>query len=386
MRWRNNRTIRIVLIITVVLVALRIAMPYMVTRYVNNVLSEITGYRGEIDGVTIRLIRGAYQIDSLRIFKINGNQEIPFINIPVLDLSLEWSALFKGEVVGVVHFKKPVLNFISSKKSGNKEPTGQSGEDVDWTKPIKKLMPLQINRLSIDDGTVAFYDFSTKPQVDLFLRDVQLEAQNLNNADDNQEMLPSRVFLRARSIGNGILSMSMKINMLKKLPDLDMDLKFENVNMPALNDFFEAYARADVEKGNFNLYSEIAVLNGKVNGYVKPLFNNLKVVDWEEEKKKNLQLAWESMLGFLVEVFENQEKNQFATRVPLQGRIADLNSPFWPALWNIFRNAFVKAFEHNTDGTVTIVTSNRPKNKKEERKEERRKKREERKEKKRSCP
>jgi hypothetical protein len=376
-----NRALKILLIVGAVLVALRLVLPFIVTRYVNKVLAEIPGYRGQIDGVTLHLIRGAYQIDSLKMFKVNGNEQVPFIDIPVMDLSVEWGALVNGKVVGEIQFEKPVLNFIGEKKDekGGKGSSSQSGENVDWTKPIKKLMPLQINRLTINDGRIAFYDFSTKPHVDLFLREVELEAENLNNAKDNKDVLPSRVFARARSIGNGLLTVNMRINVLKKLPDMDVDLKFENVNMPALNDFFAAYAKVDVEKGAFNLYSEIAVLDGKVTGYVKPLFNNLKVVDWDQDKKKPLQLAWESVVGFLVEVFENQKKNQFATRVPLEGEISEVESPFWPTLWNIFRNAFVKAFERNTEGSVTIATG-KEKNKKESKKERRKRKRQERRE------
>jgi hypothetical protein len=378
---KSNRALKILLIAVVILVALRLALPFVVTRYVNKVLSEIPGYRGEIDGVTIHLIRGAYQIDSLKMFKVNGNKEVPFIDVPVMDLSVEWAALVNGKVVGEIEFKKPVLNFIGEKKEekGGKGASGQSGEDVDWTKPIKRLMPLQINHLSIKEGTIAFYDFSTRPQVDLFLREVELEAENLNNATNNKDLLPSHVFAKARSIGDGMLTVNMRINVLKKLPDMDVNLKFENVNMPALNDFFGAYARVDVEKGAFNLYSEIAVLDGTVTGYVKPLFNNLKVVDWKKDKKKPLELAWESVAGFLVEVFENQKKNQFATRVPLEGKISEVESPFWPTLWNIFRNAFVKAFDRNTEGTVTIATG-KEKNKKESKKERRKRKRQERRE------
>jgi hypothetical protein len=302
---------------------------------------------------------------------------------------VEWDALFHGEIVGEVHFENPVLNFIAGKKSESKregEAAGeQSGKDVDWTEPIKKLMPLEINHLTIKDGKVTFYDFTTQPKVDLFLHHVQMDAQNLNNARDNEDILPSRVFFQARSIGNGLLSVYMKINVMKPLPDLDMDMKFENVDLVALNDFFGAYARIDVESGRFNLYTELAVKDGKISGYVKPLLSNLKVVDWKEDKEKPVQLVWESIVGFVAELFENQPKNQFATRVPLAGEISSVQSSFWPALWNIFRNAFVEAFDRNTDNTITLASTEsndgakaKNKTKKELRKELRDKKREER--------
>jgi hypothetical protein len=396
MRWKINRTWRVVLIVLVVLVAVRLALPYIVTRYVNKVLSELEGYQGVIEDVDIHLFRGAYQIHGLKIYKVDGNKEIPFIDIPLTDLSIEWEAIFQGAVVGEVNFDKPVLNFISNKrneKTGKKEPADQAGKDVDWTEPIKKLMPVDINRLTIDDGKIAFYDFSTKPRVDLFMHHVQLDATNLNNAKDNPEELPSRIYLQALSMGNGQLNVAMKANVLKEVPDMDVDLRFENVDLKALNDFFQAYAKVDVEKGQFNLYSEIAVADGNITGYVKPLLNNLKVVDWKKDQEKPLQLVWESMVGFVTEIFENQKKDQFATRVPLQGHVSSVDTSVWPALWNIFSNAFVQAFDKNTDGTISIASaetskgvkdnnSGEKKDKKELRKEKRKERRKERKERK----
>jgi hypothetical protein len=356
----------------------------MVIRYVNKVLSELEGYRGQIYDVDIHLLRGAYQIDSLKIFKINGNEEVPFIDIPLMDLSVEWNALFKGKVVGEIKFDKPVLNFISGKKTEGEGGSEQTGEDVDWTEPIKKLMPLQINRLTIEEGKVVFYDFTTKPKVDLSLSNVHLIAENLNNAKEQNDLLPSKVFIRATSIGGGNLEINMRINVLKEVPDLDMDMKFENVDLIALNDFFEAYAKIDIEKGDFNLYSEVAVKEGNINGYVKPLLNNLKVVDWKEDKEKPIKLVWESIVGGVAEIFENQPENQFATRVPLKGNISNVETSFWPTLWNIFRNAFVEAFARNTDDTITISTpaaDGKGKSKKEIRLEKRERKKLERKEK-----
>jgi hypothetical protein len=393
MRWKVSRTWRVVLIVLVVLVAVRLALPFIVTRYVNKVLSELEGYRGVIEEVDIHLFRGAYQIHGLKIYKVDGNKEIPFVDIPTTDLSIEWEALFQGAIVGEVGFIKPVLNFIASKKDGQPgTTTEQAGEDVDWTEPIKKLMPFDINRLRIDDGKVTFYDFSTKPEVDIFLENVQLDALNLNNAKDNPEKLPSRIYLQALSIGNGQLNLAMRANVLKQVPDMDLDLRFENVNMTALNDFFGAYAKVDIEKGVFNLYSELAVNDGNITGYVKPLFNDLKVVDWKEDKEQPVKLIWESMVGFLAEIFENQREDQFATRVPLEGQIADVNTPFWPALWNVFSNAFVQAFENNTDGTISIASASNPdnnsvdkkdvKSKKEARKERRKERRKAKKERK----
>jgi hypothetical protein len=376
---RNRRWIWWVLgSLVVILIAARLSLSYFVTRYVNRVLADIPGYYGSIYDIDIRLYRGAYVIDSLKLFKVEGNKRIPFVDIPVSDLSIEWHALFEGEVVGEAVFRDPVLNFIGGHKKDTAQ--NQTGEDVDWTEPLKKLVPFQINRLEIRNGTVAFYDFTTKPSVDLSLREMHLLATNLNNAEHQDGELPSRITVTAKSIGNGNLDIDMKINVLKEIPDVDMDLKFENVDMTALNDFFKAYAKVDVEKGVFNLYTELAVNDGKVTGYVKPIAQGIKLVDVKEDKNP-LNLLWEGMVGALKDVFKNQKKNQLATRMPLEGNLENLDVAFWPAVWNIFRNAFVSAFKLNTDNTVEFTdagptTGEANLSKKEQRKKERAEKRE----------
>lgn len=354
--------------ILIVIVAARLAMPYFVTRYVNKVLSNLEGYRGSIYSVDIHLYRGAYSIDSIKIFKIDGNKEVPFVDIPLTDLSVEWSALLDGAIVGEVSFEKPGLNFIAD---------DQSGEGTDWIKPIKDLMPLEINRLEIQDGTINFHNFTTEPKVSISLNDLDALATNLNNAEDQSERLPSTISASATSIGGGKLMLNANMNVLKKIPDLDLDMKFEKVNMAALNDFFMAYAKVDIEKGSFNLYSELTIDSGVVAGYVKPIAVGVKVADWQKDKEKPLNLLWQSFVGLVTEVFENQKEDQFATKVPLEGNLNNnMETGVWPSVWNIFSNAFVKAFERNTDNSVKFAEKlERPAAKRgaQERKKERRK-------------
>lgn len=342
-------------------------LPYFVTRHVNKVLANIPGYSGSISGVDIWLVRGAYIIHDLKIFKTERNEKVPFIDIPSTDLSVEWRALIHGSVVGEVIFENSALNFIGGNKDSEGKENNQAGEDVDWTVPLKKLIPLQINRLEVINGSVFFYDFTTNPKVDLNLKQLNLLATNLNNAEKQTGTLPSKVNLTATSIGDGQLSIDMNINVLKEIPDLDMDLKFEKVNMPALNDFFLAYSKVDIEKGTFFLYSEMTILDGVIKGYIKPLAQNVKVVNWKEDKQNMFNLVWQSIVGFFVEIFENQKKDQFATKVPLTGNLNNIKTKTWPTIWNIFTNAFVKAFEMKTDNTIKFV----PKSKAELRRERR---------------
>lgn len=357
--------------IIILLVVARLTLPYFITRHVNKVLADIPGYMGSIADVDIHLIKGAYTIRELKILKVEGNDKIPFIDIPATELSIEWPAIFKGSLVGDITFINPKLNFIGGdKKEGSGKTTNQTGENVDWTVPIKQLMPLPLNGLEIKDGSIFFYDFTTNPKVDIHLKQVQLLATNLNNVDKQNIPLPSKVNATAVSIGNGQLTIDININVLKEIPDLDMDMKFEAINMATLKDFFFAYAKVDVEKGTFNVYSQLTINDGKLNGYVKPLAQDVKIVSWDE-KKEGINLIWQSIVGFFVEVFTNQKKDEFATKANLEGDLNIIKTQTWPTVWSIFKNAFVKAFEKNTDNTIKFTPRKIEETKKEKRKRER---------------
>src|SRR5690606_16134147 len=152
--------------------------------------------------------------------------------------------------------------------AGPSEEETQTGAETDWTEPLKDLMPLQINRFEIVRGKISYLDFHAEPKVDIAIDSLNAVALNLNNATDNPEKLPSKVKLTGTSVGGGLLVVDAEMNILKEIPDFDINLEFTEVNLPALNDFIKAYGKFDVERGTFNLYSEIILNNGTFDGYV----------------------------------------------------------------------------------------------------------------------
>lgn len=339
--------------VIVLLVVARLCLPYFVTRYVNKVLGEIEGYQGTIEDVDISLWRGAYVIHQLKLEKIEGDVPVPFVDIPKIDLSVEWPALLDGEVVGKIKLFYPKLNFVA----GPTEEETQTGKETDWTEPIKDLMPLQINRFEILRGKISYLDFHAEPKVDVAIDSVNAVALNLNNAADNKERLPSKVKLTGTSVGGGQLLFTADMNILKEIPDFDADLEFTGVNLPALNDFIKAYGKFDVEQGTFDLYSEIVLIDGQFDGYVKPMMIDMRVLDTEkdsEEKENVFQLIWEGIVDLASKLLENPPEDQVASRVPLQGNIGNVETDVWTTIITVLRNAYVEALKKEVDNTVHL--------------------------------
>lgn len=344
-RWQTRRriTFGIVVGVLILAVAIRAYMPIWITDYVNKTLDNIPGYSGSISDVDLALLRGAYVIKDLKLDKDGGDIPVPFLAAKSIDLSLQWSALFRGEVVGDVTIYKPVINFAVG--SGGSVQTGTS---TDWTVPIKELMPLDINWIEIRDGTIAYQNFAEKEKVDLSIYNLDAKATNLRNIEDKNAALPSTVTARGNSVGKGKLALDGRMNILKPVPDMDVKGKIESINLPSLNDYARSFAAIDFETGTLNVYTDLMVKDGNVTGFVKPLATDISLIDLSKDSNP-IGVVWESLVSVVMEVFENQSKDQFATQIPLKGNIKSPNTSFWATLGGVFRNAFVKAYSENFD-------------------------------------
>lgn len=352
-RKRRRRRWKIGMLIALgVLLVFRLALPFIVKSYVNKTLNNMEGYRGSVGDIDISLLRGAYVINNITIYKLTAEgkpDSIPFFQSPKIDLSIEWRALFRGSVAGEIYVEQPVLNFAvtESKKTSAKTDT------ADFRDVIKDLMPLQINHFEISNGQMHYIDRFSKPAVDIYMKNIDVYATNLGNVNDSNKLLPAQLKAHAL-VYDGDFNLKVDFNPLKKTPTFDMNASLKKVNMVHLNDFFKAYGNFDVKKGTLGLYTEFAAKDGAFNGYVKPLLRDLDIVQWNKEEGNPAQILWETVIGSLAEIFQNQEKEQLATKLPVKGRFDNPKTGLFQAVAYVLRNAFVYALRPSIDNEIDI--------------------------------
>ncbi|MBE8719594.1 DUF748 domain-containing protein [Sphingobacterium pedocola] len=340
---------KIIIGILLLLFVIRLALPSIVKQYVNKQLNELPGYTGHVEDIDISLWRGAYAIDQLTLKKLSDTSSYPFLQIAHCDLSVEWKSLWKGKLVSEIILDRPTIHILKETADLSKEPSQEH-----WTETVNSLMPITINRLQVNQGTFKYLDRQASPQVNLSMDSLQLTAYNLANADEQTELLPSTVTLTGTSIGGGKLKADMKLNILKKMPDFDTDMQLTDVNLTSLNGFIEAYGKFDVERGSLNLYSELKLIDGSLDGYAKPFITNLKVLNWEKDRKEGgfLRAAKEAVIGLFGKVVENPKRETIATKVDIKGNVNDPDTSSWAAFLGILKNAFIKAFNQGIEGSL----------------------------------
>lgn len=343
--------------IVALILVLRLFLPQIVLRLVNNRLAEMPGYYGHVADIDIALLRGAYQLDSIYINKQDSTSgdQTPFFSASKVDLSVEWKALFKGSIVGEIILDKPMITFTKDKV----EPKGVQQDSSSFKDLKNDLMPLRINRVEIREGTINYKDESSTPPVDVSLTNVSALALNLRNSYDSGAVLPASIDVAA-NVYEGTMKLGVKLNPLAEQPTFDLNLTVDDTNLVKLNDFFKAYAKVDVNKGTFNLYAEAAAKEGKFAGYAKPLIKDLDILGEEDRDDNVLRKMWEAIAGGVGELFENQPRDQVATKIPFEGELEDPNTGVWETIIRVLQNAFIRAIQPAIDEEIDLTAVEAP--------------------------
>jgi hypothetical protein len=359
MEKKKHRVRKILLIVlgslVVLLIAFRIALPYILLRFVNRELQTIPGYTGHVDDIDVHLIRGAYTIKTVRLDKTGGKIPVPFFAAETLDLSVEWSALFHGRIVGKIIVLHPVLNFA---KGPTKETSQTEIPTKPWTKVVSDLMPLKLNRFEIIDGEIHYRDFYSSPKVNIYATNIHILAENLSNAKHQKETLPSTVEATCDGIYGGRATLHMKMDALNQYPTFSAKAELIDMDITKLNDFLSAYAKLTVRSGTISIYTEAAAKDRKIAGYTKPIIKDLHVVNWKDDKGHPLKLAWEGMVGAVAWVIKNHGKDQLATKAEFEGDLKNPDVDTWYIIGQLLRNGFIQALYPALENSINLSSVN----------------------------
>ncbi len=335
-------------VILVLLIGLRLALPSLVKNYVNRKLDQLPDYGGSVRDVDINLIRGAYSIEGVDVNKTTGKVPVPFFSVSNVDFSLQWKELIHGALVSEIYVDQANLNFVK----GPTPEESQTAVHTNWLQVVKDLVPFRINHFEIRDSKISYHDEQAKPKVDIYLTNLFMVATNLTNARDLKEKMPAWLEANGVTLGKGKLHIVMRIDPFAERPTFDLNAALEALNLVDLNNFLRAYANVDVNHGIFQFYTEIASENGRFEGYVKPLLDDLVIVDLEE-KEGVLKKFWEMIVAGAVDLFKNHPKDRLGTKIPFTGEIQGTNVDIFATVGNLLKNGFVRALSPSIDTTIS---------------------------------
>src|SRR5262245_31790748 len=200
---------------------------------------------------------------------------------------------------------------------------------------------LKARRISIRNATLGFVNENTQPHYRVFLAATNLVVENFTN-QRTEGTATAR--LTGRFMDSGQTAVTATFLPETHGPDLDVDARSENTASRWLNGLPRAHANVDVTSGVFSVFSELHVKNGRVEGYVKPLFRDLKAYDPGQDEEKGLgQKIKEKVVDVADKVLRNRSRKEVATVAPIAGPLDNPKASTWETLIGLVQNAFFRA-------------------------------------------
>ena len=208
-------------------------------------------------------------------------------------------------------------------------------------KDQEPAMPVEIERLRLVDGNLGLVTPVKDRRVRLFVSGADLDVTNISSGFREG---PAKAKLTGHFMGKGSARAVATFRDASKGPDFNLLVAVDGASLPSINDFLRAYGKFDVAQGTFSVYSEVKVHNGRIDGYVKPLFKDIKVYDPQQDKKKPvLKKLYEKIVGGVSHLLENRPRDQVATVADLSGTVSDPDTSTWEIIVRLVSNAFIKA-------------------------------------------
>lgn len=212
---------------------------------------------------------------------------------------------------------------------------------------------MRLDRLRLTGGSVGFMNQATDPPYRLFVDHADLEMLHVSNRAARLRQQPATAELRGRFMGSGRAKVKASFRPGEPNAELQGELAIENSSLPALNNLLLAYKKIDVAAGTFSVYSQLAVRNGQIQGYVKPMFDDVQVYDPRKDRGKPLGTKLkEKIIGGLAHLLENKKKDAVATRFELSGPVGSPRTSTSEIILGLLRNAFSNAIVPGFDNAA----------------------------------
>jgi hypothetical protein len=200
--------------------------------------------------------------------------------------------------------------------------------------------------VKLEHGKIArselgFVNKATDPDYRVFIADLDMDLANLSN---RLEEGTGVVTMTGKFMGSGRTELKGTFRPEKPRPDFDLNVKIVRTNVEAFNNVLRAYGDMDTHRGVFAFFSELAVRDNAVRGYVKPLLKDVEVYDPEQDKDKPVtKKIYEAVVGGVLGLLENKPRNEAATVTDLSGPVENPQANTWQVVERLVQNAFFKA-------------------------------------------
>ncbi len=295
-------------------------------------------YKVTFEDASLQPTKLNYALTKLKVTRQSaGGDALPYFTADRMEVGVYGKELLHFHLVARIEVDKARLNLIASEseKEQQLEP-----EVPDFSEKLEKMLPLKVDRVQIRDSAVLFTD-KTKPEFPkIWLHGVDGTVENLATRAALARGEPTSIAISGTLQESGELSLFLTADPLARGLFFAGRANLANFQLKELGDTMASETGLRASEGTLDLFAEFDCRAGKLEGGIKPVLKNVKVV----KGKPGLGNAIKALLAdqavkLLSDRVENREA--VATVVPIRGNITSPDLQIWPAIIGVLRNAFV---------------------------------------------
>ena len=290
-------------------------------------------------------VKGDFEVDKIALDYFRPITERYNLSVRKGALDAEGSIEYASEAEKLI-IKKVTLDGMDADYNyqASNAPTEEIAKQVGETARKYSNDPtleVKVDKFEARNSQLGFVNRAAKPSYRVSFTDVAIDIQNFSN---HLKDGIARGQAKGKFMGNGPTQIDFAFRPETKGPDFNITLRTEDTDMRTMNDLFRAYGNFDVAGGVFSLYSEIKVRQGRVEGYVKPLFRDMDVYDERQDREKNVfRKLYEGLVGGIAGLLQNRPREEVATQTSISGDIESPQTSTWETVLRLVQNAFFKA-------------------------------------------
>jgi hypothetical protein len=343
--------LRQVLLFTVILgILIRLALPYYLLSLINHQLEKPGSIHGHVDGLSLGLIRGVYDFEHIHLTSHNpdtGRQD-QLLDVDLLKTAVNWGPLVSGRFEGSLDLSGVVLHLGAPAKEVAKEKA-KPWTDDDWRRVLSDMVRVRIASIAVSHAQIAYDDVTRQIHTSISTIDGRIDDLIVPAGSDR----PARFTFTGVTPGNGSLQIAGTARAATDKPHLEMKASVEQVDLPALSPITEHFDGLVFLAGTFSGYLD-AILDGQhLAGTFKPIFRHLEVTSLQKKTGSTAtKLFWSLVVPVAHFVLKNDDKDQHAAIIPIDGIIDDPRTDVWTIVETALSNAFIKALIPGFDGLM----------------------------------
>jgi hypothetical protein len=345
---RRGRVRQLAVIIVLLLIALRLALPYALAALINHRLQQPGTIHGHVGGVSLGICRGVYDLDRVHLTasEAGSGEQHPLLDIDslrtVIDLMPLLSGQFRGSiaVTGIVLHLGPPAKTVVTKVA---TPT----VDEDWRTIIAEMVHVRISSIRVAGGQVAYDDPGRDVHAGLSTIDGEVRDLIVPAGSDR----PAYFTFSGLTPGRGTLLVSGTAVVGADNPHAVVEASIVDMALPDLSPISKHYDGLVFQTGMFDGYLKLALDGTHLTGTFKPIMHHLSVTSLEKDTGPvATRLYWKLVVPLAQYILENPDQDQQAAIVPIDGEIDDPHTDLWTIIGTALRNAFIHALIPGFDG------------------------------------